>query len=72
MGDFTKIANELKKNIQLLTSAHDDILAKIRNEKPDEVDAIIRDNKKVLDAINNKDLSVLNELHKKYANNTHK
>ena len=71
MQDFKKIANNLKKSIEQMKSLSDDLLQKIQDKEPEKVSALLNDNAQVLDAIKNRDLKVLTDLQKKYADNSH-
>jgi len=72
MEDFSKIAKELKKNIQKMTKMNESILNNIREENPDQVNQILKDNKLVMKAIKNGDVDALNQLQTRYAHNSNK
>lgn len=72
MQDFSKIAKDLKKNIQKMSKMNESILNQIREESPDQVNEILKDHKLVMKAIKNGDVDALNQLHSRYADNSNK
>tara|TARA_R110000772_G_scaffold221745_2_gene332163 strand:+ start:471 stop:686 length:216 start_codon:yes stop_codon:yes gene_type:complete len=70
MQDFKKIANNLKKSIEQMKSLSDGLLKEIQDKEPEKVSALLKDNAKVMEAIKNRDLQVLTDLQKKYADNS--
>ena len=72
MEDFSKIAKELKKNIKKMTKMNESILNEIREQSPEQVNQILKDNKLVMKAIKNRDIDALNNLHSRYADNSNK
>ena len=70
MQDFKKIANNLKKSIEQMKSLSDGLLKEIQDKEPEKVSALLKDNAKVIEAIKNRDLQVLTDLQKKYADNS--
>ena len=71
MQDFKHIGQELKKNIEQMKTLTDDLLQKAQEKEPEKVREIMNANSEVLKAIKNKDVQVLTELYKKYADNSH-
>ncbi len=71
MQDFKHIGRELKKNIEQMKTLTDDLLQKAQEKEPEKVREIMNANSEVLKAIKNKDVQVLTDLHKKYADNSH-
>jgi mevalonate kinase len=71
MQDFKHIGRELKKNIEQMKTLTDDLLQKAQEKEPEKVREIMNANSEVLKAIKNKDVQVLTELYKKYADNSH-
>lgn len=72
MEDFSKIAKDLKKNIEKMSKMNESILAQIKEESPEQVNQILKDNKLVMKSIKNGDVDALNKLHLRYANNSNK
>jgi mevalonate kinase len=71
MQDFKHIGQELKKNIEQMKTLTDNLLQKAQEKEPEKVREIMNANSEVLKAIKNKDVQVLTDLYKKYADNSH-
>lgn len=71
MQDFKNVSKELTKNIEKMKKLTDEILMKAQEKEPEKVREIMKDNSDVLKAIKNKDVQVLTDLYKKYADNSH-
>jgi len=71
MQDLKNLSKELTKNIEKVKKLTDEILLKAQDKEPEKVREIMKDSSEVLKAIKNKDVQVLTELHKKYADNSH-
>jgi mevalonate kinase len=71
MQDFKHIGRDLKKNIEQMKTLTDDLLQKAQEKEPEKVAEIMKANSEVLKAIKNKDVQLLTELYKKYADNSH-
>lgn len=72
MDDFKNITETLKKSLEQLVDVNERTLAKIAQQHPDKVDQILKDQKATIDAIKNKDITIINDLFKKYADNNSK
>ena len=53
-----------------MKSLSDGLLKEIQDKEPEKVSALLKDNAKVMEAIKNRDLQVLTDLQKKYADNS--
>jgi len=71
MQDFKNVSKELTKNIEKMKKLTDEILMKAQEKEPEKVREIMKDNSDVLKAIKNKDVQVLTDLYKKYADISH-
>tara|TARA_B100001057_G_C22373809_1_gene765704 strand:+ start:140 stop:355 length:216 start_codon:yes stop_codon:yes gene_type:complete len=71
MQDFKNVSKELTKNIEKMKKLTDEILMKAQEKEPEKVREIMKDNSDVLKAIKNRDVQVLTDLYKKYADNSH-
>ncbi len=71
MQDFKNVSKQLTKNIEKMKKLTDEILMKAQEKEPEKVREIMKDSSDVLKAIKNKDVQVLTELHKKYADISH-
>lgn len=71
MQDFKNVSKELTKNIEKMKKLTDEILMKAQEKEPEKVGEIMKDNSDVLKAIKNRDVQVLTDLYKKYADNSH-
>jgi len=71
MQDLKNVTKQLTKNIEKMKKLTDEILLKAQEKEPEKVREIMKDNSDVLKAIKNKDVQVLTELYKKYADNSH-
>lgn len=72
MDDFKNITETLKKSLEQLVDLNERTLAKIAQQHPDKVDQILKDQKATIDAIKNKDITIINDLFTKYADNNSK
>ena len=71
MQDFKNVSKQLTKNIEKMKKLTDEILMKAQEKEPEKVREIMKDNSDVLKAIKNKDVQVLTDLYKKYADISH-
>jgi len=71
MQDWKNVSKELTKNIEKMKKLTDEILMKAQEKEPEKVREIMKDNSDVLKAIKNKDVQVLTDLYKKYADISH-
>ncbi len=67
MDEAEKIANELKKSIEKLIKLNEMALLKVSNEHGELVKKAFDDNKKLLDAIDKRDLDIITKIAKEYA-----
>ena len=67
MDEAEKIANELKQSIEKLIKLNEMALLKVSNEHGDLVKKAFDDNKKLLDAIDKRDLDLITKIAKDYA-----
>ena len=59
-----------EKSIKTISKSQAELLAKVREQSPEEVDELISDNKQIFKAIRNRDTEALLNMQKKYANTT--
>jgi hypothetical protein len=67
MDEAEKLAKELKKSIEKLIKLNEMALLKVSNEHGDLVKKAFDDNKKLLDAIDKRDLDLITKIAKDYA-----
>jgi DNA-binding GntR family transcriptional regulator len=67
MDEAEKIAKELKQSIEKLIKLNEMALLKVSNEHGDLVKKAFDDNKKLLDAIDKRDLDLITKIAKDYA-----
>jgi hypothetical protein len=67
MDEADKLAKELKQSIEKLSKLNEMALLKVSNEHGDLVKKAFDDNKKLLDAINKRDLDLITKIAKNYA-----
>lgn len=67
MDEAEKIAKELKQSIEKLIKLNEMALLKVSNEHGDLVKKAFDDNKKLLDAIDKRDLDLITKIAKNYA-----
>jgi DNA-binding GntR family transcriptional regulator len=67
MDEAEKIAKELKQSIEKLIKLNEMALLKVSNEHGDLVKKAFDDNKKLLDAIDKRDLDLITKIAKEYA-----
>ena len=67
MDEAEKLAQELKKSIEKLIKLNEMALLKVSNEHGDLVKKAFDDNKKLLDAIDKRDLDLITKIAKDYA-----
>jgi hypothetical protein len=67
MDEAEKIAKELKQSIEKLIKLNEMALLKVSNEHGDLVKKAFDDNKKLLDAIDKRDLDIITKIAKEYA-----
>ena len=70
MEELKEAYKTLEKSIKTISKSQAELLAKVREESPEEVDELIADNKKIFKAIRNRDTDALLKMQKKYANTT--
>jgi hypothetical protein len=67
MDEAEKLAKELKQSIQKLIKLNEMALLKVSNEHGELVKKAFDDNKKLLDAIDKRDLDIITKIAKDYA-----
>jgi DNA-binding GntR family transcriptional regulator len=67
MDEADKLAKELKQSIEKLIKLNEMALLKVSNEHGDLVKKAFDDNKKLLDAIDKRDLDLITKIAKDYA-----
>lgn len=67
MDEADKLAKELKQSIEKLIKLNEMALLKVSNEHGDLVKKAFDDNKKLLDAIDKRDLDLITQIAKNYA-----
>ena len=67
MDEAEKIAKEIKQSIEKLIKLNEMALLKVSNEHGDLVKKAFDDNKKLLDAIDKRDLDLITKIAKEYA-----
>ena len=67
MDEAEKLAKELKQSIQKLIKLNEMALLKVSNEHGELVKKAFDDNKKLLDAIDKRDLNIITKIAKDYA-----
>ena len=67
MDEADKLAKELKQSIEKLIKLNEMALLKVSNEHGDLVKKAFDDNKKLLDAIDKRDLDIITKIAKEYA-----
>lgn len=67
MDEAEKLAKELKKSIEKLIKLNEMALLKVSNEHGELVKKAFDDNKKLLDAIDKRDLDLITKIAKDYA-----
>ena len=67
MDEADKLAKELKKSIEKLIKLNEMALLKVSNEHGELVKKAFDDNKKLLDAIDKRDLDLITKIAKDYA-----
>jgi DNA-binding GntR family transcriptional regulator len=67
MDEAEKLAKELKQSIEKLIKLNEMALLKVSNEHGDLVKKAFDDNKKLLDAIDKRDLDLITKIAKDYA-----
>lgn len=70
MEELKEAYKTLEKSIKTISKSQAELLAKVREQSPEEVDELIADNKKIFKAIRNRDTDALLKMQKKYANTT--
>tara|TARA_R110000787_G_scaffold148149_1_gene262020 strand:+ start:3249 stop:3464 length:216 start_codon:yes stop_codon:yes gene_type:complete len=71
MDEYKKIAESFQENIKKIQILTEKTLSTIREQEPDKVAEILKDQKTTLKALKNKDFETIIKLQKKYADNTH-
>jgi|688.fasta_scaffold325658_2 hypothetical protein len=67
MDEADKLAKELKQSIEKLIKLNEMALLKVSNENGELVKKAFDDNKKLLDAIDKRDLDLITKIAKEYA-----
>jgi len=67
MDEAEKLAKELRQSIQKLIKLNEMALLKVSNEHGELVKKAFDDNKKLLDAIDKRDLDIITKIAKDYA-----
>jgi len=70
MKELEEAYKTLEKSIKTISKSQAELLAKVREQSPEEVDELIADNKQIFKAIRNRDTEALLNMQKKYANTT--
>tara|TARA_R100000773_G_scaffold42673_1_gene40146 strand:+ start:866 stop:1084 length:219 start_codon:yes stop_codon:yes gene_type:complete len=68
MEDLKKLSKEFAKTMEKMIQGSTEILQKVREQEPEKVDQIIRDQQKTMKAIKNRDFDALQKLRTRYAN----
>lgn len=72
MQEFKKITEDVAKSLKKMNAICSEVLSTIREEEPEKVDAIIKDQKSIMKAVKKGDISALIDLQKKYADTSNK
>lgn len=72
MNQHKKFADKLQKDIKKLMKNNEEILHKVREQSPEQVDVLIRDTKSVMKLVKQGDIDALNKLKQKYADSSNK
>jgi hypothetical protein len=72
MDGYENVVGELKKSMEKLQSMNRISLEKIKEQHPEKVAELLKDNKSLMDALKNQDLQAVLKIQEKYANKINK
>lgn len=72
MQEFKKITEDVAKSLKKMNAICSEVLSSVREQEPEKVDAIIKDQKSIMKAVKKGDISALIDLQKKYADTSNK